>query len=47
MVKKYGSTKVDTVIAKTAEYGVLKIRIPPMKDRYMHAWLNAVDISNT
>jgi hypothetical protein len=33
-VTKHGSTKVDTLIAKIAEYGVLKIHIPSIKDRY-------------
>jgi hypothetical protein len=33
-VTKYGSTFVDTLITITAEYGVLKTRIPSMKDRY-------------
>jgi hypothetical protein len=28
---KHGSAKVDTLIARTAEYGVLKIRTPSMK----------------
>jgi hypothetical protein len=31
---KHGSTEVNTLIAKTAEYGVLKIRTPSIKDRY-------------
>jgi hypothetical protein len=31
---KHGSTQVDTLIGKTTEYGVLKILIPSMKDRY-------------
>jgi hypothetical protein len=34
MVMKHGSTKVDMLIAKTAEYIVLKIHISSMKDRY-------------
>jgi hypothetical protein len=31
IVKKHSSTQVDILIAKTAEYGGLKICIPPMK----------------
>jgi hypothetical protein len=34
MVMMYSSTPVHTLIAKTAQYGVLKIRIPSMKDLY-------------
>jgi hypothetical protein len=36
IVMKHGSTIVDMLIAKTAEYGVLKIRIPSMKDPALH-----------
>jgi hypothetical protein len=31
---KHGSIQADELIAKATEYGLLKIRIPSIKDRY-------------